>query len=77
MFKTDYFLFMNEAAGNDTIVSTRTAKINAVINDFISLVREKVDINDYDLQDSIFYHHNINPTDDELLYIKKEVEKRA
>lgn len=34
MFGTDYWLFMNEAEGNDDIVKTREAKINAVCKDF-------------------------------------------
>ncbi len=77
MFKTDYFLYMNEAAGNDTIVKTRTAKINAIINDFIALVKEGININDYDLQEAIFYHHDIVPTNKELIHIQKEVERKA
>lgn len=77
MFDINYFLYMSEAEGLDTIVSTRTAKLNAIINDFISLVRKGVNLNDHDLQEAIFYHHKINPTEKELLYIQREVEKRA
>lgn len=33
MVKSGYFMYMAEAGGHDNLVSTRTAKINAVIKD--------------------------------------------
>lgn len=47
MVKSGYFMYMAEASGMDNLVSTRTAKINAVIKDFKSLVSRGVNPNDY------------------------------
>lgn len=45
--KSGYFMYMAEAEGMDSLVSTRTAKINASIKDFKSLVRQGKNPNYY------------------------------
>ena len=46
MFNTPYGLYMMEAEGMDNMVNTKEARINASINDFVSLARRGYDIND-------------------------------
>ena len=74
--RLDYFLYMAEAEGVDNIVSTRTAKINAVIKDFINAAENGYDINKSEIQDDIFDKHNLNNlSSEEFDYIKEAVEK--
>ena len=57
MIKSGYFMYMAEAEGHDNLVNTRTAKINAVIKDFKSLVRRGVNPNDY--IDQVLANHGL------------------
>lgn len=78
MIQTGYFPYMAEASGHDELVSTRTAKINAVIKDFKSLIDKRVDPNLYKYE--ILASHGLSEqllTDAECAKIKREVEKYA
>lgn len=69
-----YFCFMAEAEGLDTLVTTRTAKINAAINEFIALARQNININDY--IDSILKKHGLSEnelTQKEINFIMNSV----
>lgn len=80
MLKLDQFLFLSEAEGVDSWVSTDTAKINASINDFISAVRRGIDINDEYEQDKILRKHGLSLnsiSDRQKNYIAQEVNRRA
>lgn len=56
--KSGYFMYMAEAEGMDSLVSTRTAKINASIKDFKSLVRQGKNPNYY--IDSVLESHGLS-----------------
>ena len=74
--KLDYFLYMAETEGHDELVSTRTARINAAIKDFVLMAKNGYNINDDDIQATILSDHNIdNITPKEIRYIAKEVER--
>ena len=74
--RLDYFLYMAEAEGVDRVVSTRTAKINAIIKAFINAAKDGYNINDTEIQDDIFDKHDLNDlSSEELDYIKEAVEK--
>lgn len=78
MIQTGYFPYMAEAEGHDELISTRTAKINAVIKDFKSLIDKRVDPNLYKYE--ILASHGLSEqllTDAECAKIKREVEKYA
>ena len=47
MIDSGYFMYMAEASGRNDLVSTRTAKINSIIKDFKSLVRQGYNPNNY------------------------------
>lgn len=47
MVKSGYFMYMAEAEGKTGLVNTRTAKINAIIKDFKSLVQNGMNPNKY------------------------------
>ena len=47
MIKSGYFMYMAEAEGLDSLVSTRTAKIKAIIKDFKYIVNQGENPNDY------------------------------
>lgn len=47
MVDSGYFMYMAEAEGKDSLVNTRTARINAAIKDFKSLVRQGKNPNEY------------------------------
>lgn len=47
MVENGYFMYMAEAEGLTNIVNTRTAKINAAIQDFKYIVKQGEDPNDY------------------------------
>lgn len=73
--RLDYFLYMAEAEGVDSIVSTRTAKINAIIKDFINAAKDGYDINENEIQEYIFNKHDIKDlSSEEFNYIKEAVE---
>lgn len=55
--------FMNEAAGNDDLINTRQARLNAVIKDFQAAKDNGYDINDDDIQEQILENHNFNEYD--------------
>ena len=77
MFNTPYGLYMMESAGMDNMVTTKTARINASINDFVSLARRGYDIND--IQEAVFDRHNLSLDDlstKDKARIKREVERR-
>lgn len=61
MVKSGYFMYMAEAEGT-SLVSTRTAKINAIIKDFKSLVRNGKNPNNY--INSVLAKHGLS--EDEL-----------
>lgn len=77
MFNTPYGLYMMESAGMDNMVTTKTARINASINDFVSLAQRGYDIND--IQETVFSRHNLSLDDlsaRDKSRIKREVERR-
>ena len=47
MFSSGYFMYMAEAEGCDYLISTRTAKINAIIKDLKYIISQNKDPNDY------------------------------
>ena len=74
--KLDYFLYMAEAEGCDNWVSTKTARLNAAVKDFRSLVRDNVDINDYSTQEAVLANHGLSLddlSDDDKEYIARKV----
>lgn len=80
MLKLDQFLFMAEAEGVDSWVSTDVAKINASINDFISAARNGIDINSEYEQNKILRKHGLSLnsiSDKQKDYIAQEVNRRA
>ncbi len=80
MLKLDQFLWMAEAEGVDSWVSTDIAKINASINDFITAVRSGIDINDSYEQEKILRKHSLSLnsiSDRQKNYIAQEVNRRA
>lgn len=71
--RLDYFLYMAEAEGCDDLVSTRTAKLNAIAKD-IAAARYK---DDYDL-DEIFAKHHLSMdsvTEKEIAYLHDKIRK--
>ncbi len=78
MFGTPYGLYMMESAGMDNMVTTKTAKINAAINDFVTYARKDYDIND--MQEEILAKHGLNLdtlSAKDKARIKREVERRV
>ena len=76
MFPLDYFLFMAEAEGNDDLVDTHPAKINAAVHDFITLARNNFDVNNYITP--VLEKHGLSEsalTPDEKNYIMNQVNK--
>ena len=68
------YLFMAEANGMDNLVTTRTARINAVINDLKEYIKQGKDINDTVLQENICSQHGLSLNDltqKEVRYIEK------
>lgn len=47
MVDSGYFMYMAEASGQTSLISTRVAKINAAIKDFKYLVRHGKNPNEY------------------------------
>lgn len=78
MFDTGYFLYMAESSGLDDLVTTKEARINAAINDFVAFARKGYDIND--MVEDILNKHNLDIdelSDRECARIKREVERRV
>jgi hypothetical protein len=77
MFNTPYGLYMMESEGMDNMVTTKTARINASIKDFVSLAKRGYDINE--IQEAVFDKHNLSLDDlsaKDKAKIKREVERR-
>ena len=74
--RLDYFLYMAEAEGIESITSTRQTHIEAAIKDFIKMAKEGYDINNDTVQTKIFKNHNITDiTENECEYIARKVER--
>ena len=72
------YLFMAEANGMDNLVTTRTARINVVINDLKKYIKQGKDINDTILQENICSQHGLSLNDltqKEIRYIEKMISK--
>ena len=74
MEKLNYFLYMAEAEGIESVTSTRQTRVEAAIKDFIMMAKAGYDINDNDIQAAILSDHNIgNVTARECEYIARKV----
>ena len=71
-----YFLYMAEAEGMPDVVNTRTSRINAIINDFVKAARAGDNINDADIQNTIFAKNNVD-TDTLTEREKHEIARRV
>ena len=70
MINSGYFMYMAEKEGHDSLISTRTAKINAAIKDFKYIVNSGENPNDY--IDSVLEKHGLTEnmlTDNEVYKI--------
>lgn len=77
MFNIPYGLYMMEAEGLDNMVTTKEARINASIKDFVTLARRGKDINE--IQETVFSRHGLslnNLSTKDKARIKREVERR-
>jgi hypothetical protein len=76
--KLDYFLFMSEAEGIESVTTTRQTRINAAIKDFIMMARKGYDINSDDIQAVILEDHHIQDiSEKECEYIARAVERNT
>ena len=74
MMKLDYFLYMAEAEGVESVTSTRKTRIEAATKDFIMMAKNGYNINDDDIQAVILEDHNIaDATPAECEYIARKV----
>lgn len=72
--KLDYFLYMAEAEGIESVTSTRRTHIEAAIKDFIKKARAGLDINNSNIQEMVLESHNLtNLTKHEKEYIARKV----
>ena len=69
MVNSGYFGYITEAEGITSINSSRTTKINAIIKDFKSLVRQGNDPNDY--IDSVLENYGLS----QCSLTSKEIDK--
>lgn len=69
MVDTGYFGYMSEAEGVTSINSSRTTKINAIIKDFKSLVRQGKNPNEYIYE--VLHKYGLN----EHLLTEAEIER--
>ena len=69
MVNSGYFMYMAEAEGHSELVSTRAAKINAIIKDFKSLIDRGLNPNEYIYE--VLTSHGLN----ENLLTEAEIEK--
>lgn len=77
MFNIPYVLYMMESEGMDDMVTTKTARINASIKDFVSLAKRGYDINE--IQEAVLDKHNLSLDDlsaKDKARIKREVERK-
>ena len=75
MMKLNYFLYMAEAEGVESVTSTRKTRIEAAIKDFIMMAKNGHNINNDDIQAIILEDHNIaDITPTECEYIARKVE---
>ena len=72
--RLDYFLYMAEAEGIESVTSTRQTHIEAAIKDFIKIAKAGYNINDDNIQTTILRNHNISDvTKNECEYIARKV----
>lgn len=50
MINIPYFLYMAEAEGVTEVVNTRQARLNGIIQDYIALASQSININDPEVQ---------------------------
>lgn len=76
--KTLFYGGLMEAEGMDDIITTKTARINAAINDFVISAQHGWNINTW--TEDILAHHGLSfdsLSQEEIKYIKREVERRV
>jgi len=73
--KSGYAPYIMESFGRDDLVSTKTAKINAIINDFVKYHKDGYDINEGRIQAKIFGNHPVSLSERDYYYIKRQVER--
>ena len=74
MMKLNYFLYMAEAEGFDDLVTTREARINAAIKDFIMMAKNGYNIDNDDIQAAILEDHKLQDiSTKEAEYIARKV----
>lgn len=50
MINIPYFLYMAEAEGVTDVVNTRQARLNGIIQDYVALASQGININDSEIQ---------------------------
>lgn len=73
--KSGFAPYIMESFGRDDLVSTKTAKINAIIKDFVKYHKNGYDINSDLIQEKIFKNHATQLSERDYYYIKREVER--
>lgn len=77
MMKLNYFLYMAEAEGFDDLVTTREARINAAIKDFIIMAKKGYNIDNDDIQAAILEDHKLQDiSTKEAEYIARKVRSK-
>ena len=77
MMKLNYFLYMAEAEGFDDLVTTREARINAAIKDFIIMAKNGYNIDNDDIQAAILEDHRLQDiSTKEAEYIARKVRSK-
>lgn len=77
MMKLNYFLYMAEAEGFDDLVTTREARINAAIKDFIMMAKKGYNIDNDDIQAVILEDHKLQDiSTKEAEYIARKVRSK-
>ena len=77
MMKLNYFLYMAEAEGFDDLVTTREARINAAIKDFIMMAKNGYNIDNDDIQAAILEDHKLQDiSTKEAEYIARKVRSK-
>ena len=75
--KLNYFLYMAEAEGFDDLVTTREARINAAIKDFIMMAKNGYNIDNDDIQAVILEDHKLQDiSTKEAEYIARKVRSK-
>lgn len=76
MKNLNYFLYMAEVEGINTITSTRLTKLNKIVKDFIIFARRGFDIEDPHIQDIILEANDLEDiTEKEAQYVARKVRK--